>query len=60
MTVRQADPDLAGPRSESSVGDRPVPGQWDDPGVHAALASPTRRTLMARLRAVSEDRKSVV
>ncbi len=52
MPEQQADP--VGPRSESSGGARPVPGQRDDPGVHAALASPARRRLMARLRADSD------
>ena len=51
MHEQQADP--AGPRVEGSVGARPVPGPRDDPGVHAALASPVRRSLMARLGAAT-------
>ena len=40
-----------GLRSERTVGTRQVPGHPDDPGVHAALATPTRRVLLARLHA---------
>ncbi|HQY33207.1 MAG TPA: helix-turn-helix domain-containing protein [Actinotalea sp.] len=42
------------PRTEGSGGDRPGRGPRDEPGVHAALASPVRRGLMARLRAAAD------
>lgn len=52
MPEQQTDP--AGPLTASSVSDRPGRGRRDDQGVHAALASPARRSLMVRLRAASD------
>lgn len=45
--------DSASAQSEHAVGARQVPGEGDDAGVHAALASPPRRNLMARLQAAA-------
>ena len=49
MPEQQTDP--AGTLTASSASDRP---RRDEPGVHVALASPVRRSLMARLRAASD------